>query len=322
MHYIAPDTVERTDRERSLDHRPTTRQKPTASTKERGYTLARFKTELENVAALSADQSFSPALQRRLDACGTDAWVQASPSTGRYRVVSNRCGSRICPRCRFSWSRRVREQLTARLQRIPTGRASLLTLTIKSSNNPLSAQIANLYTAFRRLRSKRLWSSQVKGWFVVLEITFNPTTHQWHPHLHCVLDAGFLPQRALSKLWLCATRGSRILDIRRIKDTESTAKYLTAYLTKADGLDTSTPLSYLKDLYAIYSKARLYRAGGTLKTTAEINDTSDNYPHDWRNLYPLLHYIELLDAGSPDAIAIADQLGHYHSHLHAPPAPT
>lgn len=315
MHHVAYETVESTDRERSLDNRQTTRQKPTQSTLERGFTLATFQTEIKNVERLIQTNTFPDSLRRRLSSCGTDAWVQCSPSTHRWRVRSNHCGSRVCPRCRFNWSRRVREQLEARLQRIATGRASLLTLTIKSSNAPLQLQIANLYNAFRRLRSKPLWRKNVSGWFCVLEITWNADRRQWHPHLHLVLDAGFMHQHALSKLWLTATRGSRIIDIRRIKETSRTAKYLTSYLTKANGLNDTTELQTLAELYATYQKARLYRAGGTLKTTAEIDDEPDDYPHDWKNVYSLLEFLQLLDAGSPDALEINDLL-----HSRKPPS--
>lgn len=194
-----------------------------------------------------------------------------------------------------------------------------MTLTVRSNNAPLAVQVTNLYNAFRRLRSKSLWTKNVKGWFVVLEITWNAATDHWHPHLHCVLDAGFLRYQELTKLWLVATRGSRIIDIRRIKDTGRTAGYLTAYLSKANGLTDNTPTHRLAELYETYRRTRLYRAGGTLKTTAKIENAGDDYPSDWTNVYPLLEWLALLDAGSPDAQYIADALRQPVLQFHAPP---
>ena len=233
-----------------------------------------------------------PARQTRILSCGTDNWVQWSPSTGRFRLVGNRCGCRMCPLCRFRWVRALRERMESRLAQIPRGRAKLVTLTMRSTSAPLATQIDNLWESFRRLRQRRLWKDAVAGSITVLEITFNRETDCWHPHLHIVADASFIPQKTLSNAWLQASRSSKIVDVRAIRDVEKTSKYLTGYLTKTPDLPTDDGGTKRLEHFECMLRKRLFRCHGSLRKPVEKPKRLDDYPTDWEPYLPLLTMIE------------------------------
>jgi len=60
--------------------------------------------------------------------------------------------------------------------------------------------IRRLWAAFGRLRRKPIWA-EVRGALVSLEVTFNDRARTWHPHLHAIIDAPYLPQERLLEAW-------------------------------------------------------------------------------------------------------------------------
>jgi hypothetical protein len=60
--------------------------------------------------------------------------------------------------------------------------------------------IRRLWGAFARLRRKSVWAL-VRGAVVALEVTFNRRAKTWHPHLHAILDAPYLPWESLMAAW-------------------------------------------------------------------------------------------------------------------------
>jgi hypothetical protein len=60
--------------------------------------------------------------------------------------------------------------------------------------------IRRLWGAFARLRRKPVWAL-VRGAVVALEVTFNRRAKTWHPHLHAILDAPYLPWESLMAAW-------------------------------------------------------------------------------------------------------------------------
>jgi hypothetical protein len=113
-------------------------------------------------------------------------------------------------------------------------RTSLITLTLKSCSEPLPDQVDRLYRNFRALRQMPVWRKAKPRGFGVLEITYNAERKQWHPHLHLLADAPYIPHQALTAAWNQVTHGSFIVDIRRVctKNIERVQKYLSEYLTK------------------------------------------------------------------------------------------
>lgn len=189
----------------------------------------------------------------RFRRCGSRAVVQRSAATGRYRVVAEHCRNRWCPRCRTYASRRIRRSVLA----FARGAANLklLTLTLKPSSAPLRTQVANLWSAFRRLRQTRWWRNLAPRGVAVLETT-RPGGERWHLHLHAVVSSRFLDSRELSRQWRLASRGSFIVDVRAVKrrgkagndeSADSVAQYVAGYVAKPPDGVTPTDLDSLAE---------------------------------------------------------------------------
>ncbi len=188
------------------------------------------------LAALKAHfDADSQKRARRLQLCGAHATVWHSPSTHATEVRAYHCGLRSCPECRHTHAARARERIHRFAVLCPPGSLSFLTLTLRSTSAPLGIQLDNLIAAFRRLRSSKLWKSLKPAGYAAVEITYSAELHMWHPHVHCLLQIPYVAQAQLSTAWSKASRGSAVVDIRRVKqkDQEHAINYVTSYMVKA-----------------------------------------------------------------------------------------
>jgi len=112
-----------------------------------------------------------------------------------------------------------------------TKHPKFITLTLKSCDKPLEAQVENLYESFRRLRRKNWLARALTGGVWFFQFTYNHKTDQFHPHVHCLVDGDYLPHSKLKRAWLDITSDSYIVDIRRVNDHEKAAAYVARYAT-------------------------------------------------------------------------------------------
>lgn len=183
------------------------------------------------------------AIQRRAGklaaCCLSPAFYLRSDFTVSVSVI--RCRDRLCPTCARSRTAKARERARAAVQRMDALR--FLTLTMPHSGEPLADQLRTLRSAFTRLRKSRTWREHVTGGLATLEITFNHTSGQWHPHLHALIDGHFVPHAELREAWRLAlnhaagrewlAEGERaIVDIRATGGRSVAVQYLTKYVTK------------------------------------------------------------------------------------------
>jgi len=189
----------------------------------------------------------------RYRSCGSMAYVEYSATLDSYRVRSNHCGLRVCPRCR-SYHRRRTADILYRMLGDPAKHEpnthKMITLTMRSTRAPLAVQLDNLREAFRRLRATPLWRKSVAYGYGVVEVTCNAVTHQWHPHLHILARTRYIPQQALSTAWLRASRGSYVVDIRRLPHYHRAVRYVCKYVGKPPSLDTlDDPVERLREYW-------------------------------------------------------------------------
>lgn len=170
------------------------------------------------------------AKQLRYAMCGAEARIeQHADDPSRYRVRCFRCNDRWCPSCQ----RRRRRCVLARvIPRLPERDLRMVTLTMKSKDEPLRDQIDSLVESFRRLRRSKVWKDSQKGGYSFLEITYNDLTEQWHPHLHILVEGVFVYKSELISGWRIASRGSYVVDIKYINDPKKVGRYVTKYMTK------------------------------------------------------------------------------------------
>lgn len=170
----------------------------------------------------------------RWDSCGAQALLSWHKSGQWVLCQAFFCHDRFCHPCSISRSRRLASNISTLLK----GKvARFLTLTLAADQTTLSAQLDRLYRCFKTLRGDEWWEHNVQGGCATLEVTLNPTTKLWHPHLHPVVVGNYLPQAVLSRKWLAITGNSPIVHIKLIPDVDSVARYVAKYAGK--GMDDS-----------------------------------------------------------------------------------
>ncbi len=163
----------------------------------------------------------------KIEACGEHYGVWEVDN--QIVVHAMHCKHRGCPACQKikAASRRKEFDQTLLLMSSP----KMITLTVRSNDEPLRDQVKHLTESFRRLRQRSFWQRRRIWGYWVLEVTYNATTARWHPHLHVICNSPFLPVQVLSEHWLQVTGDSPIVDVRKI-DRQGLAGYLSGYVTK------------------------------------------------------------------------------------------
>jgi len=199
----------------------------------------------------------------RLIACRSYAWFARHKLSGQVKVISSACKLRWCPLCAQAranfLSRSVRSwYYTAR-------NAKLLTLTLRHSDQLLEDQIDELYAGFRKLRRSAYIKSRTNGGIWFFQIKWSPKTNAWHPHIHALLDGGFIPQAEIRQRWAKYTGGSDIVDIRACYSPGSAANHVARYATRPGTLNKVPQENRLELLQALHGR-RIVGAWGTAKS--------------------------------------------------------
>lgn len=175
----------------------------------------------------------SDAVINSFKRCGSNAWVLESKSRpGKYKIACDRCHNRYCKPCAMERARTISKNLK---HYIKGKTVRFLTLTLRSSNDPLGEQLTRLVQCFNRLRVKKGWRNSQVGGASFIEISYNNKKKRWHPHLHVISEGKYISQRELSSMWKEVSGDSFIVDVRAIKDDAKVANYVTKYASK--GID-------------------------------------------------------------------------------------
>jgi len=162
--------------------------------------------------------------------CRRWAYFARHRETGKVKVISNACRLRWCPLCAEAKANLIRSNVSEWMKTVK--RPKLLTLTVQHTNEPLGVQIERLYKQFRLFRQHKTLKKAIRGGVWFFQLTYRPKSCQWHPHLHCVLDANYISKRLLSLEWLATTGNSFVIDIRAIKHPEKVAFDVARYTSR------------------------------------------------------------------------------------------
>lgn len=195
--------------------------------------------------------------------------------------TANFCKIRLCPMCAWRRSLKVYGQMSKVLEKINnTYCFQFLTLTIKNCyGKDLAATLDKLFHAFKKFSELKVIKNSFVGWFRALEVTYNKTTGQFHPHFHVVLCSRadyyksdlYISHEEFSNIWkkcLCLSKTDTcIIDIRKFdgkKGVAEATKYTvksTDYLLESESL-TDRQVYYLD---SALTNRRLIAYGGMLK---------------------------------------------------------
>ncbi len=260
--------------------------RPLCSTFRHGGWIQRRRRTLSCLEGSSA----SPARLDRFRRCGDKAWVlQSTTEAHRYRLALNRCRDRFCVPCatehRQVVSRNLREALKGRTLR-------LMTLTLKSREIPLKDSLGVLEASWRRLRGMMKQQHGLLGGVAFVEISLNPATRLWHPHLHVIFEGQYVPQSWLKQEWLAITGDSFIVDIRQLQDSNQAAGYVAKYASKAISGSVLDDRQRFIEAIDSLTGARMFATFGTW-TKLGLSKHPESAA-GWQPLRPL--YLVIIDA--------------------------
>lgn len=222
--------------------------------------------------------------RRRGIDCGSHIWLAYSEFRDAYALRRDYCGHRLCPACGPLFSQRRSETLLRKLPwRVKKNDFKFITLTLTSNDDPLGKQLADLTRAFRRLRQTGIWNKTVLYGAAQIEVTINPETLQWHPHVHIVARAHFIPWAELKEAWIKASRGSSIVHVVAARSKSGVISYVTKYATKSFDLANilRVPSAYLH-LYEAFKRRRQFITFGTWPEAPKRKSKTDVVPNDWK----------------------------------------
>lgn len=211
-------------------------------------------------------------------------------ATGAICPALTRCRDRLCPLCAEKRGR-VAAHRTARLvERFNAPR--FLTLTLKHRQEVLNVMATRGADAFARLRETSTWRKHVKGGIWAAETTRNPSTGEWHYHLHVIADGSYFPQPVLKELWLTITGDSSIVHVKAVHDRTAVAKYVARYVAKPLDLRTWPPPSIREFAEAMHGRRLLQTFGNAHNPRVD----ADDQPEPPNPTTHLLHAAQLLSA--------------------------
>ncbi len=225
--------------------------------------------------------------------CGNGAYIQRTkdPITPQqFRIAGSSCHDRLCTPCANlrSW------RLQLALKSVMEGkRLSFITLTLAGKDAGLAEKVDRLYKHFRALRLHPTFADAVRGGAAFLEIKYSDKAKRWHPHLHLICDADFIDQGVLSDVWRGITKDSFIVDVRRVKQLEEAARYVTKYASKPlNSSFANVPALLDEAVIALRGRRLCFAFGDWYGTPLDLDQEDlldeDELPSDaWESYVPL-----------------------------------
>ncbi|MBA7625089.1 hypothetical protein ES703_32510 [subsurface metagenome] len=186
------------------------------------------------------------------EACRRGAWFARHVDTGEVRVFTRSCRLRWCSLCSSARRAFITGEVANWIRH--ASYPKFLTLTLKHSNAPLLFQINSLYEYFRKYRHAKFFSDNTTGGIWFFQIKRAKHTGQWHPHIHCIIEGKYMQQRKLSKLWYRITSGSKIVDIRPIRDQCKAANEVARYASAPADVSSMDPTDYYEVFQSVHSR--------------------------------------------------------------------
>jgi hypothetical protein len=124
--------------------------------------------------------------------------------------------------------------------------------------------------------------SRIRGGVWFFQLKRGKSDGHWHPHLHILLDADYIPKRDLSLEWFLTTGNSFIIDIRKVNDDDKISEYVSRYCARPANLSEFGPDDQ-DSIYAVFKGRRLCGAFGTGHNCRLRPEKPDDV-NDWSKL--------------------------------------
>lgn len=179
----------------------------------------------------------------KLGTCGNPVRVVKCAQCGwEARPTVFHCKLRICRSCAKERTNTLREKYLDCIQSMKN--PALWTLTLVDSDD-LVGDVDRIREAFAKLRRRKPFRYAIRSGLYAIEVTPGKTK-RFRVHLHALLDAHYVSQAALSKVWKELTNDSFVVDVRRVRDKRKALHYVLSYITKqVDPKTAAQPIRFL-----------------------------------------------------------------------------
>jgi plasmid rolling circle replication initiator protein Rep len=233
--------------------------------------------------------------------CGTFLEFKTNPTNGKTVLSSaNFCKSRLCPMCNWRLSLKRFANLSEVMEQAKQQKFQFLFLTLTVQNSKgedLKKTISAMLKSFNSLTKYKDFGI-IKGYFRAVEVTYNRTTNEFHPHIHVILaikntyfnSKYYISQEKWAQLWQQALSVDYmpIVDIRKAytkKGKQSAEAEASKYTVKDSDYLINDDTELAKNVLTVYDSAlkgaRLVAYGGVLKEIAkQLELEEDNLTDD------------------------------------------
>jgi len=240
--------------------------------------------------------------------------LQSVEDPDLYTLGGSTCHDRFCLPCGRERSRVIAGNVKLKVE---GKKARFLTLTLRSTTEPLPELLAKLTRDFTSLRRTNLWRKRVTGGVAFLEVKWLAGTNRWHVHLHALIQGRYVPRDDVSKTWLKITGTSEVIDIRIVENEAHCTHYICKYASKPlDRTVLVEPFRLDEAIVALKGK-RLCMTFGSWRG---YKLTQPPESGTWIQLGTLHEIITRAEAGEPVAIEALEALRiEYAPSTRAPP---
>lgn len=122
----------------------------------------------------------------------------------------------------------------------------------------------------------------VSGGIWFFQVKKNKAGDEWHPHLHCVIDAEYISKFDLSAAWAAVTITSNIIDIRTVYDQEKAAQEVARYASRSAMLEPLASVDRLELIEAMHGRRVVGTWGSARSLSLRPSKPAD--ADDWVNV--------------------------------------
>jgi len=255
--------------------------------------------------------------------CGKHASVfQSVDDPNVYRIAGSTCHDRFCLPCGKDRSHFIAVNVLAELRDRP---ARFVTLTMRSTTEPLRDLVSKLNSSQAKLRRRKFWKQRVTGGVSFIEVKWVPDLQRWNVHVHMIVHGKYIPVGPLGKIWKDITGDSMIVHVKFVPDQKRIVQYVTKYASKP--LDPSVlRIPERLDEAVLALKGR--RLCGTFGDWTGVLLTPTPDENAWIVVGTLQSIIDRARAREREAFDVCQALGLVETlrlpeptHCRAPPSP-
>lgn len=127
----------------------------------------------------------------RVKFCGTNLTFKLLADGSKKLHSADFCRDRFCPMCKWRRSLKMFYNVSRVMDYIINNNPNIvpifLTFTVKNCfADELKSTMDNMFSGFHKLTRRKVFLSNVLGYFRAFEVTYNQEEDTWHPHFHCI----------------------------------------------------------------------------------------------------------------------------------------